>query len=490
MKRPSRQSTDRRKYLTWFAGLAVLFFFLFLILYRAPEPTTTTTTQKQHVEVHPYIKDTTTTTNQVVSTEQNLGQRKIQSSPSKYHEKLPVTSKSQSYEVNDKPQCWVEGCADPSNYFATRPCSDDTATQYNLLGVQSMGRFMNGPYDGLEGYHCNSLVDAFWHFGNATSLDDKCVNAFTNLGLVLIKMGKYDEALSTFEKVIGQAQEFPKINIFKSIALEMKNDRSGALDAGNRAITVHQELRVEYFGLILPSIPANGMREYDASIERPAVVDTLIWKEFGSTTFSNYAQLIPGVQEHFVKNKWIILRKIIPPFPLAAIQLCYHKLIKSGKLALGDPQAKRYTAYNSRCASYMHFTYSDLVRKVVAHNARPSYTYFGGYVVGSALQPHTDRHQCEFTMSLTLQNHPWNETWLLSLGHNPIFHKNDDWPGKNPETMPPESEIVDADLYAGDCLLFMGRHLVHFRRGALGEAHWLNQVFLHYVQQDFTKTLG
>lgn len=106
------------------------------------------------------------------------------------------------------------------------------------------------------------------------------------------------------------------------------------------------------------------------------------------------------------------------------------------------------------------------------------------------MHPHTDRFQCEFTLSLTIEHHPPNATWSLSLGKKPLFEHDPDRPGRNPEPMPPEEEIVDADLYAGDGLLFMGRHLVHFRRGALPKGQWTNQSFLHYVQEIFNRGLG
>lgn len=131
----------------------------------------------------------------------------------------------------------------------------------------------------------------------------------------------------------------------------------------------------------------------------------------------------------------------------------------------------------------MHFHLVDYVRKVVAHNAKPTYTYFGGYLPGAKLLPHLDRVQCEFTMSLTIEQYPHDNIWLLSLGKKPLFDRV-----QTPDLiarMPPEDEIVDAQLFAGDALLFMGRHLVHFRRGSLPEDRWINQVFLHYVQEDF-----
>lgn len=139
-------------------------------------------------------------------------------------------------------------------------------------------------------------------------------------------------------------------------------------------------------------------------------------------------------------------------------------------------------SYNDRPSRYIHFQLVDYVRKVVAHNAKPTYSYFGGYRPGADLKPHVDREQCEFTLSLSIEQDSSDEVWLLSLGKKPLF---DTVRSYAKIEYPPEDEIVDAALYAGDGLLFMGRHLVHFRRGILQPGKWVHQVFLHFVQEDF-----
>jgi len=75
----------------------------------------------------------------------------------------------------------------------------------------------------------------------------------------------------------------------------------------------------------------------------------------------------------------------------------------------------------------------------------------------------------------------------LSLDRRPLFDYDPEYGGQNKLAWPEETWIDDADLYAGDALLFMGRHLVHFRRGKLGEGHWVNNAFLHFVQENFNK---
>eukprot|EP01121_Diplochlamys_sp_Union-15-3_P005377 TRINITY_DN1570_c0_g1_i1.p1 TRINITY_DN1570_c0_g1~~TRINITY_DN1570_c0_g1_i1.p1 ORF type:complete len:490 (-),score=73.02 TRINITY_DN1570_c0_g1_i1:82-1551(-) len=488
--RRSKAIPNKRKYITWFAGLGVIVFFLFVVINREQpkEKKIAHASRVEEVKEKQQKVQTDSTNNEV---EETRTSRKTQSfTPSKFHNPLKVTTTTDSYDVVKQPSCFIDGCVNQGNWYALTPCSNDLATEWNKLGVDAVERFMEGPFTGLGGYNQNSLLDAYWFFSNATAEDSTCVNAHLNRALVLTKMKKFDEALESIEKVISNADENPRIHLYRGFVLEQSGNKNEAMQSWRKGLAINGDLVTEYFGLLNIGTSANSLREYEGAIEREAVMDYLLWKEFSTKTFSNYGLLTPTTTNFFVQNKWIVLRKIVPPFALAAAQKCYHQLITRKVLTLGDPQAKRYTAYNSRCGAFLHFTFTDLVRKVVAHNAKPSYTYFGGYVEGSTLQPHTDRFQCEFTFSLTVENHPWNETWLLSLGHVAVFEKNDERNGKNPEEMPPEDEIEDADLYAGDALLFMGRHLIHFRRGALGAGKWINQIFLHYVREEFSKSLG
>lgn len=138
----------------------------------------------------------------------------------------------------------------------------------------------------------------------------------------------------------------------------------------------------------------------------------------------------------------------------------------------------------------MAFNIIDLVRKVIAHNAKPSYNYFGGYFNGSYLHPHTDRPQCEFTLSLTIEQNPPNEAWPLGIWKKPLFERDDSWPGRDKEPWPEEKELIWADLLANDGLLFMGRHMLHFRKGILtGKERWVNQIFIHHVPEYFNGLL-
>jgi len=253
----------------------------------------------------------------------------------------------------------------------------------------------------------------------------------------------------------------------------------------------------KYFGVLLCNTtePHRYVRwpmivQYTPHAEIIAARKVLMYIEFSRTSISDYALLPPGTTDFFVDHKYIILQKIIPPYILREIQNCFHVGIKTGRIGFMDDQAMRYVSQNDRCGRLLLFNMVDLVRRTIAHNARPAYSYFGGYINGSILNPHSDRPQCEFTFSITVQQNPLDQSWGLGMFRKPQFEKDDKWPGRDKEPWPEEKDCIWADLYEGDGLLFMGRHMIHFRKGMLlGEKRWLNQVFLHFVQDHFTGTL-
>jgi len=219
--------------------------------------------------------------------------------------------------------------------------------------------------------------------------------------------------------------------------------------------------------------------------EIDALKDALLYVEFSPIHMSRYAILSPTEPDAFVKNRYTILKNIVPPFLFRSFSQFYQKAIKVDKLVkIGDGQSKRYYLSNDRIARFIQYQFTDLLRGVVAHNGIPSYTYFGGYVQDAVLAPHADRRQCEFTFSLTIYQNPSDEPWPLALGSRTRFDKDKDKEGGYLD-LPPKEEHVEAPLYEGDALLFMGRHLVHWRIGPQKKDHETYNIFLHYVQSDF-----
>lgn len=357
-----------------------------------------------------------------------------------------------------------------------------------------MERLVQGELKEPVFYNSNFLASAVRYFESAVSSDVNCVSARINLGLALAFNRSHNAAGIQFQHIIDElsgdlsAQEIARVHVFAGLNMENKFRRLGTesvVEHYDKVRELDGDSEEEFFGIAATATGSNSLFNHGKSQEPDSLQDLLTWKWFGPRSIARWALLDPATPDWFTQNRYIVLRKILPPLVLRSMARCYRRLIDDGVLKLGDVQSQRYTAYNDRCGRFLQYELTDLVRRVIAHNAKPTYTYLGSYVGGADLKPHFDREQCEWTMSLQLEQIPHDKVWLLSLGSKPSFDRDPTHRG-NAEMPKNEDDIVDADLYEGDALLFMGRHLVHFRRGQLPEGSKTTQVFMHWVPEDFS----
>ena len=90
----------------------------------------------------------------------------------------------------------------------------------------------------------------------------------------------------------------------------------------------------------------------------------------------------------------------------------------------------------------------------------PTYSYLRVYKHGDELKRHTDRHSCEFSVTLTLMRQPNEDIW-------PIYLETD--------------QVQKVELNEGDGLIYKGIKQPHWREPFEGSR--LAHVFLHYVRK-------
>jgi len=98
----------------------------------------------------------------------------------------------------------------------------------------------------------------------------------------------------------------------------------------------------------------------------------------------------------------------------------------------------------------------------------PTYAYLRVYKKGDELKKHTDRHSCEFSVTLTLRRELNEEIWPIYL--DPLHESKELIFG---------GRKVDLDI--GDGLIYKGIETPHWRDKFEGSR--LAQVFLHYVRR-------
>jgi hypothetical protein len=174
----------------------------------------------------------------------------------------------------------------------------------------------------------------------------------------------------------------------------------------------------------------------------------------------------------FREKGYAVVDGLVHPFQLAEMRRYFRRQIRTGKVRLGDGQSPlRYIAHNDPVARFFHVQLTKAVSDLVGEGVKPSYVYMASYVGGAQLERHTDREQCEFSVSFCLDYAPEPSgatPWPLYL-----------------DTPRGTTTIHQA---IGDGLLYRGRRLPHYRK-TLAQGNTSTSLFLHYVAEDFDGAL-
>lgn len=183
-------------------------------------------------------------------------------------------------------------------------------------------------------------------------------------------------------------------------------------------------------------------------------------------------ELIRSAGAMFRERGYAPLVELIHPFHVAALRRYYRYMIRTGAIALGDGQSPhRYVAYNEPVARFFHQNITAILSAVAGEELKPSYVYMASYRSGAELKKHTDREQCEFSITLCLDFSP-----------EPMLETS--WPIR----LDTPTGTVTAYQALGDGLAYRGTRLPHYRT-PLSEGKTSTSIFFHYVAADFAGSL-
>ena len=176
-----------------------------------------------------------------------------------------------------------------------------------------------------------------------------------------------------------------------------------------------------------------------------------------------------GYRAGFEADGYVIARDLLGVSELAALRRYYAELLAARLVQLGDRQnAARFSAYNDPVGRFVHARLTGAMSVVVGQPVLPSFSYFFSYLEAAALEPHKDRPQAEFSISLQI----------------------DHWPEPAAETGWPlgftfeDGRAAAADLRIGDAVLYHGRALTH-HRAPLPGGQRSSVLVLEYVPHEF-----
>jgi len=187
---------------------------------------------------------------------------------------------------------------------------------------------------------------------------------------------------------------------------------------------------------------------------------------------SDWTTVATQAARMFRERNYCPLPSVIHPFNLAALRRYYRNAIRSGAIQLGDEQSsRRYVAHNEPIAKFFHRQIANVVSAIVGEPVKPSYVYLASYLEGAELKKHTDREQCEFSVTLCLDFSPEPElatSWPICL-----------------DTPAGTVKVYQA---LGDGLVYRGTKIPHYR-STLAVGHTSTSIFFHYVPADFAGSL-
>jgi hypothetical protein len=187
---------------------------------------------------------------------------------------------------------------------------------------------------------------------------------------------------------------------------------------------------------------------------------------------SRWAAIVERRRQAFRENNYVPLSGLIHPFHVAALRRYYRHAIRRGAIRFGDEQSPfRYAAHNEIVARFFHHQLADVVSAIVGEPVKPSYVYFAAYLSGAELKKHTDREQCEFSVTLCLDFSPEPElatSWPLRVST-------------------PQGTVTIYQAL-GDGLVYRGTRVPHYR-DVLAAGHTSTSVFFHYVPENFRGSL-
>jgi hypothetical protein len=175
----------------------------------------------------------------------------------------------------------------------------------------------------------------------------------------------------------------------------------------------------------------------------------------------------------FQQKDYAPIADLIHPFHIAALRRYYRYLIRTGAIRLGDAQSsRRYVAHNDPVTRFFHRSITAKLSVLAGQQLKPSYVYLASYLSGAELKKHTDRAQCEYSITLCLDFSPepaLETPWPIRL-----------------DTPKGTTTVYQA---LGDALAYRGTRVPHYR-DVLGEGKTSTSIFFHYVLVDFAGPLN
>jgi hypothetical protein len=177
--------------------------------------------------------------------------------------------------------------------------------------------------------------------------------------------------------------------------------------------------------------------------------------------------LVRAGSEMLERLRYCKLPQLLDRVPCQALSAYYRQVIASGDWPLGDAQVQqRHGWHNERVAQFVHYQLTAIVSRVAGRSLKPTYSFASAYRGGAKLDAHMDREQCDYTLSLLV-----DEKIPVNGANWPLWFQTPD--GQQ-----------DVHMAVGDGVLFRGCELAHWRKAASTKHEQINLLF-HFVPAEW-----
>ena len=161
-----------------------------------------------------------------------------------------------------------------------------------------------------------------------------------------------------------------------------------------------------------------------------------------------------------MNNGYKVIKNFIPPSFANFLRTYFTVIAENGSCKEGDPQAPNsFCIYGDPAFDTVMVMSCPVVENALNKKLIPQYTYARIYLTDSVLERHTDRPECECSVTVSLGGQ-YDSLWPICI---------DDYNGNK--------NCIELDI--GDATIYYGRDLHHWRDKFEGKTQY--QLFLHYV---------
>ena len=176
----------------------------------------------------------------------------------------------------------------------------------------------------------------------------------------------------------------------------------------------------------------------------------------------NHGSLCKGIlDQSYTFNEFtpVVVQDIITEQAIEVFKRYYRDCFSKSIFPLGDRQSNRYKAHNEPMSRLLQYEIHPLIEHILGKKVRPTYTYLSAYVKDADLPAHTDRADCEYTVSFVIDK-PNNTNW------NIYFHKIKQPKKHNGryDFTPDKSECIAIDCDPNGLMMFGGMDHIHLER--------------------------